>query len=415
MGSVIYRPMRLSKRVSSLRGSATLAVTARARQLRAEGRDVIGFGAGEPDFDTPELVKEEVAAALRDGATKYAPTPGTPELRKAVADRFNAHNGIVCRPEDVVVTVGAKHAAFEVMQCLVDPGDEVVVVTPAWLSYRPMIELAGGTVVECAAGIDDGFKATPASLHACLSDRTVAVVLNSPCNPTGVAYTRPEMEALARVVADHPTATLVSDEIYEDLVYPEIDPAVEAFSPGSLPALADRTVTLNGLSKSMAMTGWRVGWAVAPGDDGAVAKAMTRLQSQMTSGIPTFIMPAAAAAVRAQPETSPAMREVFAGRARLVAELLGEIDRFRTIPPNGAFYAFPEVARCFGLTSPAGRTIDSSGAFAEGLLEEAEVAVVSGEDFGEVARDHIRLSFACGEDQIRRGVGRIAEWVASLR
>jgi aspartate aminotransferase len=406
--------MKLSSRVRSLKGSATLAVTARAAALRAEGRDVIGFGAGEPDFDTPDFVKQAASDALAKGLTKYAPTPGTPDLREAIAERMRTHNRIDCGAEHVVVAVGAKHAAFEIMQCLVEPGDEVVVVTPAWLSYRPMVELAGGAVVECPAGIDVGFKVTPERLRAAMTERTTAVILNSPGNPTGVAYSRAELEALASVVADHPTATLVSDEIYEDLVYPEVDPAAEAFSPGSMPALAGRTVTLNGLSKSMAMTGWRVGWAVAPGDDGAVAKAMTRLQSQMTSGIPTFIMPAAAAAVRAQHETSPAMREVFAVRAKLVAELLGGIERFRTVAPSGAFYAFPEVSACLGLTSPAGRVIDSSAAFAEALLEEADVAVVSGEDFGDVARNHIRISFACGDAQIRTGIDRIAEWVASL-
>ena len=368
--------MKCSARVRSLRGSATLAVTARAKALRAAGRDVIGFGAGEPDFDTPDFVKQAASESLAAGHTKYAPTPGSPDLRTAIADRMRTHNGIDCGPEHVVVTVGAKHAAFEVMQCLVDPGDEVVVVTPAWLSYRPMIELAGGVVVECPATIRDGFKIEPAALKAAMSDRTVAVILNSPCNPTGVCYTPDELAGLARVIASHPTATLVSDEIYEDLIYPEMASGVGPFSPGSLPELRERTVTLNGLSKSMAMTGWRIGWAVAPGDDGAVAKAMTRLQSQMTSGIATFLMPAACEAIRRQPETSGPMRVVFAERARLVADLLDGIERFDTVPPSGAFYAFPEVSRCFGLTSPGGRTIDSAGSFAEALLEEKEVAVV---------------------------------------
>ncbi|MCP4833426.1 MAG: pyridoxal phosphate-dependent aminotransferase [Phycisphaera sp.] len=406
--------MKISSRVGSLRGSATLAVTARAKALRAEGRDVIGFGAGEPDFDTPSAVKLAAWESLQGGATKYAPTPGTPELREAVASRMRERNGIDCEASDVVVTVGAKHAAFEVMQCLVDPGDEVVVITPAWLSYRPMVELAGGTVVECAAGIDRGFKATPQDLEGCLTARTTAVVLNSPCNPTGVTYSPDELAALARVVASHPTATLVSDEIYEDLVYPEIDPAVAPFSPGSLPDLAERTVTLNGLSKSMAMTGWRIGWAVAPGDDGVLAKAMTRLQSQMTSGIPGFLMSAAVRAVADQPEESPRMRSVFARRARLVAELLSEVDRFQLVAPSGAFYAFPDVSRCFDLVSPGGRRIDSAGAFAEALLEEKEVAVVPGDDFGDIARSHIRISFACGDDLLRDGIGRIREWVDAL-
>ncbi|MDA0294588.1 MAG: pyridoxal phosphate-dependent aminotransferase [Planctomycetota bacterium] len=406
--------MKCSARVRSLRGSATLAVTARAKALRAEGRDVIDFGAGEPDFDTPDFVKQAAFDSLNAGHTKYAPTPGTPDLRNAIAKRMREHNGIACEAEHVVVTVGAKHAAYEVMQCLVDPGDEVVIITPAWLSYRPMIELAGGTVVECAALIEQGFKTNPDALRAAMTDRTVAVILNSPCNPTGVCYLRDELTALAMVIAEHPTATLISDEIYEDLVYPEISADAAPFSPGSLPELAARTVTLNGLSKSMAMTGWRIGWAVAPGNGGEVAKAMIRLQSQMTSGIATFLMPAAVKAIEQQSETSTAMRTVFVERARLVAELLGGIDRFNTVPPSGAFYAFPDISRCFGLVSPAGRRIDSAGAFAEAILEEKEVAVVPGEDFGEIARNHIRLSFACSEDQIRVGVGRIADWVGSL-
>ncbi len=406
--------MKISHKVQSLRGSATLAVTARAKALRAEGRDVIGFGAGEPDFDTPEPVKLAVADALRDGATKYAPTPGSSELREAVAARMRDHNGLDCRATDVVVSVGAKHAAFEIMQCLVDPGDEVVVVTPAWLSYRPMIELAGGVVIECETSIEDGFKTTPERLAACLSPRTSAVIVNSPGNPTGATYSRDEIEALAMVVAAHPSAVLVSDEIYEELVYPEIDASVSAFSPGSLPALAERTVTLNGLSKSMAMTGWRIGWAVAPGADGVVAKAMTRLQSQMTSGIPTFLMPAAIEALRLQPQESRRMREVFLGRARLVTELLSQIPRFEVARPTGAFYVFPDISACLGLRSPGGRTIETAAGFAEALLEEAEVAVVPGEDFGEAARTNIRISFACGDEQIRTGIDRIATWVASL-
>ena len=400
--------------MARVKPSPTGAVLALATRLRSEGRDIISLGAGEPDFDTPQFVKQAAVDSLNAGHTKYAPTPGNPDLRQAIAKRMREHNGIDCAAEHVVVTVGAKHAAYEVMQCLVDPGDEVVIITPAWLSYRPMIELAGGTVVECAAPIEQGFKTDPEALRAVMTDRTAAVIINSPCNPTGVCYSRDELTALAMVIAEHPTATLVSDEIYEDLIYPEISADAAPFSPGSLPELAERTVTLNGLSKSMAMTGWRIGWAVAPGDGGEVAKAMTRLQSQMTSGIATFLMPAAVQAVESQSETSAAMRTVFVERARLVAELLGGIDRFKTVPPSGAFYAFPDISGCFGLSSPAGRHIDSAGAFAEAILEEKEIAVVPGEDFGEIARNHIRLSFACSEDQIRVGLGRISDWVGSL-
>ncbi|MCH2161768.1 MAG: pyridoxal phosphate-dependent aminotransferase [Phycisphaerales bacterium] len=406
--------MRLAERVRLLKGSATLAVTARANALRAEGVDVIGFGAGEPDFDTPEMVKAAAITALHEGKTRYAPTPGIPDLRAAVADRMSRHNGIDCQAADVVVTVGAKHAVFEVMQCLVEPGDEVVVLTPAWLSYRPMVEVAGGTIVEVAADPDHGFRVRPEQLQAAMTDRTVAVVLNSPCNPTGVTYPPGEVEALAEVVMSHPSAMLVSDEIYEDLIYPEVDPGAAPYSPASNPAFRDRTVTVNGLSKSMAMTGWRIGWICAPGFDGALAKAVTRLQSHMTSGIPGFCMQAALVAIEHQPEESSRMRAVFVERAKLVHELLSDIPRFRCVPPSGAFYAFPDVSGCFGLSSPGGEPIASAGAFAEALLEAVGVAVVPGEDFGEIAKNHVRISFACDEATIREGLARIAKWVGSL-
>ena len=406
--------MHLSDRVSSLKGSATLAVTARAKALRAEGIDIIGLGAGEPDFDTPHMVKEAAMESLTAGHTKYAPATGTPALREAIAARMRSHNGVECGPQDVVVTVGAKHAVYEVMQCLVNPGDEVVILTPAWLSYRAMIELAGGTAVEVAGPIEHGFRVNPDDLRAALSDRTTAVIINSPCNPTGVTYSPADLEALSRVVLEHPTAVLVSDEIYEDLIYPELDETVAPFSPGSIPELASRTVTINGLSKSMAMTGWRIGWAVAPGDNGVLAKAMGRLQSQMTSGITTFLMPAAVRAIEAQYEESAKMRAVFAQRAKSIHDLLDAIPRFSCVQPTGAFYAFPDISQCFGLTSPEGRAITDAGSFAEALLEEAQVAVVPGDDFGEVARNHIRVSFACDEDTIRTGIGRISEWVKRL-
>ena len=406
--------MRLADRVRTLKGSATLAVTARAKALRAEGVDVIGLGAGEPDFDTPEFVKESAISVLKKGMTKYAPTPGTPELRKAIAQRMSSHNGIDCTAQDIVVSVGAKHAVFETIQCLVNPGDEVVILTPAWLSYRPMIELAGGTVVEVHGSIDHGFRIDPDQLRSAMTDRTAAVILNSPCNPTGVTYTPDAIAALAKVVAEHPHAALVSDEIYEDLIYPELDASVAPFSPGSMPELRERTVTINGLSKAMAMTGWRIGWACAPGNDGALAKAMTRLQSQMTSGIPSFLMPAAEQAVINQAEESAKMRSVFVKRAELVFELLNAIPHFRCAVPTGAFYAFPDISKCFTLKSPGGRSLGSAAEFAEALLEEAKVAVVPGEDFGAGCERHVRISFAADEETLRTGIARIAEWVAQL-
>lgn len=409
--------MLIAERVLKLAESATLAVGAKASALKASGKDVIAFGMGEPDFVTPEPIRRAAIAGLERGLTHYAPTPGDRASREAIANKLKVENGIECRPEHVSVTAGAKHALYMTLQCLLDErkGQEVILPTPAWVSYRPLIEIAGGTCVEVPSSVESGFKITPERLERAISPRTVGVIINSPSNPCGVAYGEAEIAAFARVLARHPHVTVIADEIYEKLLYPEVEPGLAQRSLGSFPEIADRTITINGMSKAFAMTGWRVGYVCAPGDNGRFAKELIKLQGQMTNGIATFIMPAIVEALTNGAADIERMRQTFARRAGLIHERLGAIDRFRCVRPNSAFYSFPDIGECLGRTTPAGRRIETAQQFSEALLEEALVAVVPGEDFGNCARTHVRFSFACSDENIIRGVERVGEWVARLR
>ena len=401
-----------------MKESATLAVGARAAAMRAKGVDVIGFAMGEPDFDTPANVKRAAIAALEAGQTKYAPTAGTAAAREAIARKLREENGIGCSASDVTITVGAKHAIYMALQALIEPGrgDEFLLPTPAWVSYRPLIELAGGVCVEVPGRLENSFRVTPEQIAAAVTPRTVGILLNSPSNPCGTVYSPLELRRLVDVLAPHPQLAFVSDEIYERLIYPEVEAGLMPWSPGSDPRIAARTVTINGMSKAFAMTGWRVGYLAAPGDGGRLAKEIIKLQGQMTNSIPTFFMPAIVEALSsATAGAVEEMRSAFARRARLTHQLLSEIPRLRTVPSTGAFYSFPDMSRCLGLASAAGRRIDGANAFAEALLDEAHVAVVPGEDFGAGSERHIRISFACAEAQLRAGLSRIAEFTASLR
>jgi aspartate aminotransferase len=404
--------LQLSKRVRDLKPSATFAVNARVAELKAAGKDVIGFGTGEPDFDTPEPIKRAAIDALESGRTGYQPVPGAPEARAAIAEKLAAENGIGCTADDVVVNVGGKHSVYLALQALVDPGREVVIPTPAWVSYRPMVELCGGTAVEVAGAVDNDFKITPAQLEEAITPATAAVIINSPSNPCGTMYTPDEIRALAEVVAAHEHVGVISDEIYEKLVYG----GIEHLSPGSIEAIADRVITVNGLSKAYAMTGWRIGYVCAPGriDGKPVAKSIAKLQGQMTSHVSTFFTPAIVEALTHGAEAVESMRRTFAERAALIHGLLGAMPEVVCPRPTGAFYVFPHVGSFFGRTAPGGRRLDSSVAFAEGLLEDALVAVVPGDDFGACATTHVRLSFACGNETIEEGCRRMAEWLEGL-
>jgi aspartate aminotransferase len=410
-------PLAISDRVRNLAESATIAAGARAAALKAAGKDVLSFGMGEPDFVTPEHIRKAAIAAIERGLTHYAPTAGDKDSRAAIAAKLKRENGIDCEPGHVTVTVGAKHAIYLALQTLLDAGkgQEVILPTPAWVSYRPLIELAGGTCVEVAGAMANGFRITPAQLEAAIGPRTVAVLFNSPSNPCGTTYAPAEIEALAAVLARHPRLTVISDEIYEKLVYPEVTPGLRAVSFGSFPALAERTVTVNGMSKAFAMTGWRIGYLCCPGGGGAFTREVIKLQAQMTNGIPTFLMPAIVEALGNGAAGVEEMRRKFAARARLMHAGLSAIPRLKCAASDGAFYSFPDVSGCLGLRTPAGRTIGSGKEFADALLDEALVSTVSGEEFGACARNHVRLSFACADGTIAKGIERIGAFVAGLR
>jgi len=408
--------MRFSTRVRSLRESSTLAVTARAAALRAKGADVIGLGAGEPDFDTPESIRQAAVDGLARGLTRYVPTAGMPAAREAIAAALRDRNGLACDAQDIVITVGAKHALYLVLQCLLDAGgeQEVLLPTPAWVSYRPIIELAGGRCVEVPMRMDDGFRLDPKRLADAITPKTTAIILNSPSNPCGIVWPPELIREIAATLAEHPSVAVISDEIYERLVFPECDPNAKHLSIGSLPEVADRTITINGLSKAYAMTGWRIGYLAAPPGSGLAAQA-AKLEGQMTNNITAFTYPAIVEAITNASAEVERMRAIFARRAGLVAELLATIPGMECVPPNAAFYAFPRIASYLGRTTAGGRDITTAHEFCEALLEEGGVALVPGEDFGEVAQDHVRLSFACAEETLIEAVDRIRTFVGSLR
>lgn len=403
--------LQLSDRARALKPSSTLAVTAMVNAMKARGLDVIGFGAGQPDFDTPESIKQAAIRSLEDGQTKYMPTPGTNEARAAIAKKLREDNGIDCAPEHVVITVGAKHAMYMAMQVVINPGDEVILPTPAWVSYAPMIELAGGRVIEVPGTLDNDFKITPEQLADAITPRTAAIILNSPSNPCGTMCSEDELRELADVLAEHPRVRVITDEIYEKITFG----GIPHFSMAALPELAERVITINGLSKAFAMTGWRIGYLCAPGHDGQVAKAVSKLQDQMTSNITSFCYAAIVEALTNCAAAVEAMRAHFARRALLMHNLVAGMPSLRCPRPTGAFYLFPDVSAHFGRRSPGGTVIDSAAAFARALLEDARVAVVPGEDFGACACGHVRLSFACSDDHIREGCSRMDDWLHSLR
>ncbi len=409
---VMDSPSRLSQRIKNLKPSATLALNATVKALNAAGADVIGFAAGEPDFDTPQHIKQAAIDALNAGQTHYMPVPGDPAARQTIADKMQRDNAINCSADDIVITTGGKHAIFLALQCLVDAdrGAQVLVPTPAWLSYRPMIELAGGEVVEIPGAVDNDFKITAQQLKDAITDRSVALIINSPSNPCGTMYSPDELRELATVIERHPQLTVMSDEIYEKLIFG----GLEHFSIGSVEAIADRVITINGLSKAYAMTGWRIGYACAPGNDSDMARAIAKLQGQMTSHITSFCYVAIVEALTNAADDVERMRKAFARRATLMHERLTAMPGIRCPKPTGAFYVFPDISASFGRRSSGGKRIDSAISFAQVLLEEVNVAVVPGDDFGACGTNHVRLSFACSEQQIEEGCRRIHRWLEAL-
>ncbi len=391
---------RVSARVSRITPSATLAVTARAKELRAAGENVIGFGAGEPDFPTPAHVVEAAAAACADPAThKYSPAGGLPALREAIAAKTARDSGYEVGADQVVVTNGGKHAVYNAVAALIDPGDEVLLPAPYWTTYPEPIRLAGGEPVVVPTDVSTGFRTSVEQLEAARTPETKALVFVSPSNPTGAVYPPDEVAAIGRWAAEHDIWVL-TDEIYEHLTY---DDAEFSSMPVLVPELADRCVVLNGVAKTYAMTGWRVGWIIAPAD---VATAATNLQSHQTSNVCNVAQRAALAAVEGPLDAVHEMRTAFDRRRLLMWELLSGIDGVECPRPEGAFYAYPSLAGVLGRTI-AGRRVETTVELAGVLLDEAKVAIVPGEAFG--AGGSARLSFALGDDDLRTGVERIAD------
>ncbi|MFB3892529.1 MAG: pyridoxal phosphate-dependent aminotransferase [Phycisphaerae bacterium] len=395
--------MKLSQRISSVGASATLAVTNRARQLKAAGVDVVSFGAGEPDFDTPQFIKDAAKTALDAGDTKYVPRTAE-QLKAAIAAKLQKENGIAVQPSQVVVTFGGKHALYDACMALINPGDKVLIPSPYWVSYPEMVKLAGGVPVFLPAAPEDDFKITPRQVLDGAAGGAKILIINSPSNPTSVTYTPAELKAIARAVLD--TDLIVfSDEIYEKLIYGD----TKFISFASLdPALTERTITFNGLSKTYSMTGWRLGWAAGPKD---AIDAMKRLMSHETTDPVSFAVAGALAAYTSPhaPQAIEAMRKEFARRAEHMHERLNAIKGVRCARPTGAFYCFPDVSAHYGRTIGCVE-ITGSLTFARAMLETANVALVPGDAFGEDRC--VRLSFATSMEQIDEGLDRIAKALA---
>ena len=382
--------------MAAIAPSVTLAVDAQAKAMKAAGERVCGFGAGEPDFDTPEPIKEACIAALRSGQTKYAPNAGLPELVSAIVDKLRDENGVRVEADQVLVSNGAKHSLFNLFLTLLRPGDEVLLPTPYWVSYIEMIRVAGAEPVLVPGDEAAGLKVTPGQIERAITPRTRLLVLNSPSNPTGVVYSEPELRALAAVAMRH-DLMIVSDEIYERICYDGVRP----FSVASIsPAVAARTLTVNGFSKPYAMTGWRLGYAAGPK---AVIRAAGALQSHSTSAPNTFAMAGAVAALRGPQDCVAAMVRAFDERRRLLLDRLAAMPGVTCVAPAGAFYLFPNVS-AFGLDSLT---------FCARLLAAEKVAAVPGAAFG--VDGHIRLSYACSMDTIREGMDRVARFLKTVR
>lgn len=389
----------LASSLSRIKPSPTIAVTNLARELRAAGRDIIGLGAGEPDFDTPEHIKEAAIAAIRRGETKYTAVDGTPELKAAICRKFARENGLEFEPAQISVGSGGKQVLYNAFMATLNPGDQVVIPAPFWVSYPDMVLLAGGEPVFVSCPEQNGFRLRPEDLEAAITPRTKWVVLNSPSNPTGAAYRREELEALAEVVRRHPQVWVLTDDIYEHLVY---DGFVFHTFAQVASDLAGRTLTVNGVSKAYAMTGWRIGYAGGPRE---LIRAMATIQSQSTSNPCSISQAAAVAALDGDQSFLSARNEVFRRRRDLVVELLNRAPGLRCPKPEGAFYVYPSCAGVIGRRTPKGESIRSSEDFARYLLEEAGVAVVHGAAFG--LDPYFRISYATATELLEEACRRI--------
>ncbi len=394
--------MKTSKRAKDVPASATIAVTARAKQLKAQGVDVVGFGAGEPDFDTPDYIKYAAIEAMKTGQTKYTAAAGIVELRTAIAAKLKKENGLDYSPDQVIINIGGKHSVYEAMQAVLDPGDEVILPTPYWVTYPETIKLAGAVPKIIQTDKSTDYKITPSQLKKTITKKTAMFLINSPNNPGGFTYTPEELQDLAKVL-EGTQVMVLSDEIYEKLIYG--DTRFVSFASLSEDAY-NRTLTLNGFSKTFSMTGWRLGYTAGPLE---VIKAMGRLQSHMTSNPVTFAQYAAIAALGDPADKAiEKMRIEFEHRGKYMAERLNSIKGVECTKPTGAFYCFPDVSKHYG-RSINSKKINGSMDFAQALLEQANVALVPGLPFG--CDNNVRLSFACSLEQITEGLDRLEKWL----
>ncbi len=391
----------LSERIKSLPASATLAMAAKARELKNKGKDIIGLSLGEPDFNTPEFIKEAAIEAINADYNSYTPVDGYAELKEAICTKFKRDNGLAYAPSQIVVSTGAKQSIANAVQVLINPGDDVLLVAPYWVSYSAMVILAEGNPIEIRSGIETDFKITPEQLEQAITPKTKLVMLNSPNNPSGSMYSKSEYEALAAVLLKHPNIFVLSDEIYEHIHYDEATP----FSFAAIPSMYNRTITVNGLAKAFAMTGWRIGYLGGPE---WIAKACTKIQGQVTSGTNCIAQRAAITAVLAPVGKIKYMVDEFDFRRKRIIDLLQDIEGFEVNVPKGAFYVFPDISAFFG-KKLKGKLIENASDFAMYLLEEANVATVTGDAFG--CPNNIRISYAASLENIEEAIRRIAEAV----
>ncbi len=396
----------IANRILNMAESETLAMTAKARELKAQGKDVISLSIGEPDFNTPDAVKEAAKKAIDDNFTHYPPVPGYQDLREAISKKFRRDNGLDYKPEQIVVSTGGKQAIYQVVQVLVNPGDEVIIPTPFWVSYKEIVRVAGGVPVYVKTKLENDFKVTPEQLEEAITPKTKLIMFSSPSNPTGMLYSKEELRGIAQVVARHENLFVMSDEIYEHINFVGRHESIAQF-----PEVKDRVITVNGVAKGFAMTGWRIGFIGAPT---VIAKACNKLQGQVTSATCSIAQKATVCAMLMDPATSDDiinMRRIFLERRDMVYKLLCDIPGLKVRLPQGAFYFFPDVSSYYG-KSFNGKKIENSTDMAFYLLNEANVATVMGSAFGDDSC--IRLSYATSEDLLREALRRIKEALAKL-
>ncbi|PWH82205.1 pyridoxal phosphate-dependent aminotransferase [Brumimicrobium oceani] len=396
--------LELSDRLLAMEESATLAMSRKSRELKSQGLDIISLSLGEPDFNTPDFVKEAAVEAMEQNYTTYTPVPGYDELRQAIADKFKRDNGLHYDLDQIVVSTGAKQSIANLMMSLVNPGDEVLIPAPYWVSYIEIVKVAGGVPVIVESSIDTDFKVTGAAIKAKITDKTKAIIFSSPCNPTGSVYSKEELKDIARAFADHKDITIISDEIYEHINFVGNHESIAQFEE-----VYDQTVTINGMSKAWAMTGWRIGYIGAPK---AIAAACNKMQGQFTSGANSIAQRASIAALKKDPSYLKEMLAAFKSRRTLVLNALKSIDGVEVNEPEGAFYFFPDVSSFFG-KSYDGKEMKDANDLAMYLLEEALVAVVTGDAFGDP--NCMRISYATDEKTLTEAMGRIKTALQKLK